>query len=90
MKNWIKRILCSFVAVNISVFTSSSITTNAAVTDPDGDGVITVNDAVYIGQYLSGRICPTDIARLDFDGNGIVSEMDLRTVILYLAEIWRD
>lgn len=61
---------------------------NNSVSDPDGDGIISINDAVLIETYLSGISEPTNLSALDFDKNGIISKMDSTSVQLYLADIW--
>lgn len=66
---------------------ASSVVSNY-VSDPDGDGVISINDAVIIETYLMGINEPTNLAALDFDKNGIISKMDSSSVQLYLADIW--
>lgn len=61
---------------------------NNSVSDPDGDGIISINDAILIETYLSGISEPTNLSALDFDKNGIISKMDSTSVQLYLADIW--
>lgn len=63
-------------------------TTAFALTDPNGDGDRSVSDAVYIAQYLNGTCEPVNISALDFDGNGVISEMDYRSVMLYVVGAW--
>lgn len=53
-----------------------SLNVSASPTDPNGDGVIDLLDVIYIRKYLAGTICPTDISQLDYNGNGVVSEVD--------------
>lgn len=65
-----------------------STTTSAAHTDPNGDGVINITDAVHIMSYLGGGFEPSNPADLDFDCNGIISYMDYMKVQMYLAHIW--
>ena len=75
------------IAAAIPQVSASSVVSNY-VSDPDGDGVISINDAVIIETYLMGINEPTNLAALDFDKNGIISKMDSTSVQLYLADIW--
>ena len=83
----IKRIITSIIASAICG-TIISVPSVSAVTDPNGDGVINIADAVEIGMYLYADHEPTNISVLDFDGNGIVSEMDYISVQLYVSDLW--
>lgn len=51
--------------------------------DPNGDGSILLNDAVLINQYLSGGVSVTNLEKLDFDNDGIISKADAFEVQLY-------
>ncbi|MGN0622262.1 MAG: hypothetical protein ACI4I9_10380 [Porcipelethomonas sp.] len=75
-----KKIL-NVLCLTTTLIASSNITaldamavTNA--TDPNGDGVLDVFDSVYIAQFIGGKIYPTNLSPLDYDGNGIISQMD--------------
>lgn len=67
-----------FAAVSAAVMITTALgaTTAHAITDPNGDGTINIYDVICISKYLAGTACPTDVSRLDYDGNGIVSELD--------------
>jgi len=58
------------------------------VSDPNGDGQITISDASYILSYLYCQYEPTNLDALDFDRNGVISEMDYQSVKMYLAQLW--
>ena len=63
-----------------------SITANASYPrprDPNGDGHITIADRVYIINYLKGKVFDADKKALDFDQDGVISEMDAYKVQLY-------
>ena len=75
----LKKILAAVSAVvvmsaGIAVVTSK---VSATPTDPNGDNFINMYDVIYISQYLSGLVYPTDLSHLDYDGNGIISQMDV-------------
>lgn len=73
------------MAMSGSYVSAASITD---YTDPNGNGVWEVADAIYIMQYLAGGFEPTNLAQLDIDQNGVVSMMDAQSIQLYCAEIW--
>lgn len=83
----IKRIITSIVTSAICGIIIS-VPSVSAVTDPNGDGMINVADAIEVGMYLYGDHEPTNLSVLDFDGNGIISEMDYISVQLYAAGSW--
>lgn len=43
-----------------------------------------LNDSVYINQCLAGHFKPTNLGKVDFDGNGIVSSVDSEKLQKYL------
>lgn len=63
-------------------------TTAFALSDSNGDGVRNTADAVYISLYLEGKSEPVNLSALDFDGNGVISQMDYKSVMLYVLGIW--
>lgn len=82
------RIIASAVSAALIAAACVPFSANAA-TDPDGNGAVEIADAVYILSYLAGVFEPNDLSALDFDGNGIISEMDAYTVQLALVGAWR-
>lgn len=84
-KKFFSAILSAVVLTTAaSAFTASAVTPS----DPNGDGSILVSDATYIMSYLNGQFEPTNLDALDFDRNGVISEMDVETVYMYLTHIW--
>lgn len=75
----------AMLAMSGSYVSAASITD---YTDPNGNGVWEVADAIYIMQYLAGAFEPTNLTQLDIDKNGVVSMMDAQSVQLYCAEMW--
>ncbi|MCM1505777.1 MAG: dockerin type I repeat-containing protein [Ruminococcus flavefaciens] len=51
--------------------------------DVNGDGKVTLADAVCIMQYLCGHHEPTDLNKYDVDQNGVISPMDAYIVQVY-------
>ena len=87
MKTKIKSLL---LAVIFTVISCITLTANATggIPDADGDGRISISDAVAIRMYLAGQHCPTQPDAYDTDRNGIISYMDARCVDMYLAQTW--
>ena len=87
MKTKIKSLL---LAVIFTVISCITLTANATggIPDADGDGRISISDAVAIRMYLAGQHCPTQPDAYDTDRNGIISYMDARCVEMYLAQTW--
>ncbi len=82
----VRRKLISYVTATLTALLSViSITGSAANTyyDANNDGIINMADAVYIQQFLSGSIKPSNIDTLDFDDNDLVSAMDVSKVQFY-------
>ncbi|MDE5584481.1 MAG: hypothetical protein K2J08_12355 [Ruminococcus sp.] len=75
--------LLSGVMAVMSCSIAPTFAVSDSVPDPDGDGVIGINDAVMILQYLNGKFEPTDLDELDIDGNGVISPMDAYYAQLY-------
>lgn len=80
-----KKIVSAFFAIFLSVLVSIPLIANALViyNDPNGDGDIELNDNVLITQYLGGTVDVTNLERLDFDNNKIISKADAYEVQLY-------
>lgn len=88
-----KRRLAFPLAVLMSVICLSAIATpvNATTTlpDPNGDGTIDVSDVVLVARYLDGQIATsTQSVNYDINGNGIISQFDVKLILLYIAGIW--
>ncbi len=84
-----KRFLSAILSAVVMTATASALTVNAVTpSDPNGDGSILVSDATYIMSYLNGQFEPADLDALDFDRNGVISEMDVETVYMYLTNSW--
>ena len=52
--------------------------------DLNHDNKVTSSDVAYISKILSGLAKPTSVDNLDANGNGIVDEIDLKTILYYL------
>lgn len=63
-----------------------TLSTQANLKDPNGDGVLDLYDIIYIEKFLIGKIYPTDVTRLDYSGNGIVSKLDEVMIAKYMAD----
>lgn len=73
-----RKLISSIAAISLAVASAVSLTSSASGTprDPNGDGIVNMSDAIYIKQYLNGRVLPNNLTSLDFDVNGIISQMD--------------
>lgn len=83
-----KKFTATVLACLTAATACVSLSANADYPDPNGDGVIDVSDTVYIQCYLSGMFDVDNLIPLDFDGNGIVSQMDARKIQLYNVNLW--
>ena len=84
-----KKFFSAILSAVVLTATASAFTVNAVTpSDPNGDGSILVSDATYIMSYLNGQFEPTDLDALDFDRNGVISQMDYETVYMYLTHTW--
>lgn len=83
----LKRIVSALCAAATLFVPFNAMTGSAAIEDhdPNGDGQLTVGDAVYISQFLCGKKDPADISQLDLNDNNIISELDSQLVIMYDA-----
>lgn len=48
----------------------------SATTDPNGDGVVSIADSIYINSYLQGSYEVSDLSALDFNGDYIINLID--------------
>ena len=83
-----KRILSAILSAVVMTATASAFPTSAAHSDPNGDGIVNVSDATYLMSYLNGQFEPADLDALDFDRNGVISQMDYQSVYWYLTKMW--
>lgn len=85
MKNKKKKLSALLVAASVLTVSAVSMAGSAVTTvrDPDGDGRILMSDGSFILQYLVGGFNPTSQKSLDFDGNGIISNMDANMISQY-------
>lgn len=81
-----KTKLCMMIVTLLSLIICAIPIASNAVNmprDPNGDGVINISDRVCILQYLKGKLFDVDKRALDFDQNGIISQMDAYKVMIY-------
>lgn len=80
-----KKLISAIAAISLAVSSAVSLTSSASGTprDPNGDGAVNMADAVFINQHLIGREHPSNLTPLDFDKNGIISQMDS-----YKLQLW--
>lgn len=83
-----KKLFSAILSAVVLTTAASGFTSSAAHSDPNGDGSVLVSDATYIMSYLNGQFEPTNLDALDFDRNGVISEMDVETVYMYLTHTW--
>ncbi|MDE5861191.1 MAG: dockerin type I repeat-containing protein [Ruminococcus sp.] len=83
----LKKRLASFAVAGIMAVMSCVSLASSAISlkdmDVNGDGTVSLADAVYISQYLNGAFEPTDLTIFDVNKNGIVSPMDAYIIQLY-------
>lgn len=82
---FMKKMIISFIAaVTAIVSTVTCVTCFATLNyrDPNGDGIISISDQLYISQYLSGKFEPDGyyIEPMDFNENSVVSILDAELV----------
>lgn len=79
----IKKIAAAAASLAVMAATTMSLSGSAvtAVRDANGDGTLTLMDAVYTQQYLMGYYNPTSVKSFDYDGNSIISDMDIRKIM---------
>lgn len=78
----------SVLSVSILTGTAGLAATSPAERDPNGDGELLLNDAIYITWCLAGKYKPTSLGKLDFDSNGIVSAADADKLQRYLIHLY--
>lgn len=71
------------MATSMTAFASSN---QKRPRDASGDGQIRFNDTLFTRFYLQGKYNPTNIKAFDFDGNGIISWMDVDKINHYLLD----
>lgn len=71
------------IATSMTAFASS---TQKRPRDASGDGEVRLNDAIFTRFYLQGMYNPTNIKAFDFDGNGIISWMDVDKINHYILK----
>ncbi|MCM1227458.1 MAG: dockerin type I domain-containing protein [Clostridium sp.] len=81
----VKKILLSCLTAVIFVCSTVSALNVSAATDPNGDGKLDLYDVILITNYLAGTACPQNISQLDYDGNGIISQMDAYKIARTMA-----
>lgn len=85
----IKLKICAAMSAAV-VLTAASLSASAdtpkRLRDANGDGSVELNDAITTRFYLLGRYNPTNIKSFDFDGNGIISAMDMDKIQHYLLK----
>lgn len=87
------RCLAFLLAILMSAICLSAITTPVSATttlpDPNGDGTIDVSDSVLVALYLDGQIATSNQSEnYDINQNGIISQLDVRLILLYIAGLW--
>ena len=88
-----KRRLAFPLAILVSVIclgaTATSVSATTTLPDPNGDGTIDISDAVLVARYLDGQIATsTQSVNYDINENGIISQFDVKLILLYIAGIW--
>ena len=85
MINSNRKLVSCVIALIVSIIVSIPLIANALIiyNDPNGDGDIELNDNILITQYLEGSIDVTNLERLDFDNDNIISMADAFEVQLY-------
>ena len=80
-----RKLISSIAAISLAVASAVSLTSSASGTprDPNGDGAVNMSDAVFITQHLVGSQHPSNLTPLDFDQNGIISQVDT-----YKVQLW--
>ena len=81
----IKKKAVALLAGIMTAMSCGPMASSAVSTDPNGDGALSIADAVYIEQYLLGCFEPSNLSALDVDNNGIISSMDAYRIRLYIA-----
>lgn len=82
MKNKVISIISS---ICLSLMLITPLGTNASIiyNNPNGNGGIDLGDSALVVQYLNSGVDVTNLERLDFDNNSIVSMADSYKIQLY-------
>ncbi len=84
-----KSILCCALAIAFSVLLAGStvlgVNADDTVGDVNGDGNVTIQDATFLNQFLSGIFTVSNLTKLDVDGNGVISAADSAEVLSIYA-----
>lgn len=73
------------LSVSLLAGTVGSAFPNSIPRDPNGDGYILLNDAMFVRMFLNGSLLPSNLTPLDFDQNGIISQIDVNKIQAYLT-----
>lgn len=83
MKGKISLLLITLISMLLCAISITANATYPRPRDPNGDGIINIADKVCILDYLKGKNFEVDKRALDFDQDGVISEMDAYKVQLY-------
>lgn len=86
----ISAVSASALSFSLLLGTVGSASPNSIPRDPNGDGELRLNDAVYIMQFLGGAVLPSNLTPLDFDQNGVITQMDSYKAQAYLIHLLND
>lgn len=84
----IKKVLITSIAacaLVCSMATTVNAVTYVASYDVNHDNVVNVRDVAYINRVLQGQAKPTSIDNLDANGNGIVDDIDMQTILYHVT-----
>jgi len=85
-----KKVISCAAAFIIAATTAVSTVAVASLNlnkDPNGDGSLTIADASFIDQCLTGKYNPSDLTELDVDDNDVVSVADSQLIRYYDAGV---
>lgn len=85
----LKKVLTAGLAgiiTAVSATCSVSALTPPSSYDVTGDGTVNISDVVAINLFLSGSHTSTNVSRFDANQNGIVDELDSKSVMAYCME----
>ncbi|MGN1481392.1 dockerin type I domain-containing protein [Porcipelethomonas sp.] len=84
----VKKVLISGIAVctlACSMAIQANAVTYVAKYDVNHDNVVNVRDVAYINRILQGTAKPTSIDNLDANGNGVVDDIDMQTILYHVT-----
>ncbi|MDE5946478.1 MAG: hypothetical protein K2G63_04125 [Oscillospiraceae bacterium] len=87
MKKIFKSLIGGVVLASMAVSSLAVSAANTHTTDPNGNGIIDIADAVYVSGYLHGNYEVSDIYALDFNGDLLVDDYDSLAIQRYLAKM---